>query len=67
MPVRDALLAEHRWLVYALAAVMMLGATAAAVLAGLALRFVVEFLREFGDGCEEDDTQYAEDVPRTPA
>ena len=33
------------WLIYTLAAVMMLGVTAAANLAGLALRFVAKFLR----------------------
>ena len=55
------------WLIYAIAAVMMLAAIAAAVLAGLALRLVAEFLRELGDDREEDDTQHAEDVPRTPA
>jgi hypothetical protein len=55
------------WLVYALAAVMMLGATAAAILAGLALRFVGQFLREFGGGRGKDDIQHVEDVPRTHA
>lgn len=55
------------WLIYAIAAVMMLAAIAAAVLAGLALRLVAEFLREPGDDREEDDTQHAEDGPRTPA
>ncbi len=55
------------WLVYALAALMMLAAIAAAVVAGLALRFVAEFLRRFGDNREEGDTQHAEDGPRTPA
>jgi len=55
------------WLVYALAALMMLAAIAAAVLAGLALRFVAEFLRERGDNHEEGDTQHAEDGPRSPA
>ena len=55
------------WLVYALAALMMLAAIAAAVLAGLALRFVAEFLRELGDNHEEGDTQHAEDGPRSPA
>ncbi len=54
------------WLVYTLAAVMMLGVTAAAILAGLALRFVAKYLREFGGGREEGDAQHAEDVPRTP-
>ncbi len=55
------------WLVYALAALMMLAAIAAAVLAGLALRFVAEFLRELGDNHEEGDTQHAENDPRSPA
>ena len=55
------------WLIYALAAVMMLGAIVAAVLAGLALRLVAEFLREFGDGREEGDTQHAEDGTKTLA
>ena len=55
------------WLVYALAALMMLAAIAAAVVAGLALRFVAEFLRGLGDNREEGDTQHAEDSPRTPA
>ncbi len=54
------------WLIYTLAAVMMLGVTAAAILAGLALRFVGELLRKVGDGREKYDTQHAEDVPRTP-
>ncbi len=40
------------WLVYAMAALMMLAVTAAAILAGLALRFVAKFLRELGDGRE---------------
>ena len=54
------------WLVYALAALMMLAAIAAAVVAGLALRFAAEFLRGLGDNREEGDTQHAEDGPRTP-
>ncbi len=33
------------WLVYAIAGVVMLAAIAAAILAGLALRFVAAFLR----------------------
>ncbi|HLM78861.1 MAG TPA: hypothetical protein VK361_10790 [Rubrobacteraceae bacterium] len=44
------------WMIYALAAVMMLVMIVAAILAGLAVRFVAEFLRELGDGREEDDT-----------
>ena len=55
------------WLVYALGALMMLAAIAAAVLAGFALRFVARFLREAGDGHEEGDTRRAEDGPRTRA
>ena len=55
------------WLIYALAALMMLAAITAAVVAGLALRFVAEFLRGLGDNREEGDTQHAEDGPRTPA
>ncbi len=55
------------WLVYALAALMMLAAIVAAVLAGLALRFVAQFLRGLGDNREEGDTQHAEDGPRSPA
>ncbi|HEY6752926.1 MAG TPA: hypothetical protein VI027_16580 [Rubrobacteraceae bacterium] len=54
------------WLIYTLAAVMMLAMIAAAILTGLALRFVAGFLRELGDGHEEDDTQHAQDSPRTP-
>ena len=44
------------WLIYAVAVVMMLAVIVAAILAGLALRFVAEFLCELGDGREEDDT-----------
>ena len=44
------------WLIYAVAAVMMLAVIVAAILAGLALRFVAEFLRELGHGREEGDT-----------
>ncbi len=35
------------WLIYALAAVMMLVMIVAAILTGLAVRFVAELLREF--------------------
>lgn len=49
------------WMVYALAVVMMLVMIVAAVLAGLALRFVAEFLRELGDGREDDDAQHTQD------
>jgi len=45
------------WLVYAIAAVVMLVVSAAAILAGLALRFVAEFLLELGDGREEGVSQ----------
>ena len=45
------------WLVYAIAAGMMLPVIAVAILAGLALRFVAEFLRELGDGSEEGGAQ----------
>jgi hypothetical protein len=55
------------WLVYALAALMMLAAIAAAVLTGLALRFVAASLRRLGDNREEGNTQHAEVGPRTPA
>ena len=55
------------WLVYAIAAVLMISATAAAVLFGLALRFAAEFLRELGDDREGDDTrQPTDDGPSTP-
>ncbi len=54
------------WLVYAVAAIMMLAAIVAAILAGLALRLAAEFLRELGDGREDSDTQHTESNPRTP-
>ncbi len=44
------------WLIYVLAAVMLLTVTVAAILAGLALRFVAEFLQELGNG-QESSTQ----------
>jgi len=50
-----------------MAGVTMLAATTAAILAGLALRLVAEFLREISDGREEDDTQQVRDDPRNPA
>ena len=53
------------WLVYALAAAMMLTMITAAILAGLALRLAAEFLRELGDGRQEDDARHAEDYPST--
>jgi hypothetical protein len=43
------------WLIYTVAAVMMLAVIVAATLAGLALRFIAEFLRELGDGREIRD------------
>ncbi len=55
------------WLVYALAGIIMLAVIAAAILAGLGLRLVAEFLREFGDGREEGEAQHAEKDPRTPS
>lgn len=55
------------WLIYALATVMMLAVIVAAVLAGLALGLLAEFLRQLGGGREEGDTQHAEDGPRTLA
>ncbi len=54
------------WLVYAVAAIMMLAAIVAAILAGLALRLAAEFLRELVDGREDSDAQHAESNPRTP-
>ena len=43
------------WLIYTVAAVMMLAVIVAAILAGLALRLIAEFLRELGDGREIRD------------
>ena len=54
------------WLIYAVAVVMMLAVIVAAILAGLALRFVAEFLCELGDSREEDNPHQAEDDQRTP-
>lgn len=55
------------WLVYAIAAVIMIAATAGAILFGLALRFVAEFLRELGDGRGGGETQqHTDGGPRTP-
>lgn len=45
------------WLVYAVAAIMMLAAIVAAILAGLALRLAAEFLRELGDSRQEGDAR----------
>ncbi len=41
----------------AIATLVMLAALVAAILAGLAVRFVVEFLRELGNGDKESSTQ----------
>ena len=55
------------WFVYAIAAALIIAATTAAVLFGLALRFVAEFLRELGDDREGSDLrQHADGGPRTP-
>ena len=43
------------WLMYTVAAVMMLAVIVAAILAGLALQLIAEFLRELGDGREIRD------------
>ena len=43
------------WLAYTIAGLMMLTVIVAAVLAGLALRFVAESLRGIGDGSDEVD------------
>jgi hypothetical protein len=53
------------WLIYALAAAMMLTMITAAILAGLVLRLAAEFLRELGDGRQEDDARRAKDSPST--
>jgi hypothetical protein len=53
------------WLVFAVAAVMMLAAIVASILAGLALRLAAEFLRELGDGREDSDARHPENDPRT--
>ena len=53
------------WLIYALAAAMMLTMITAAILAGLVLRLAAEFLRELGDGRQEDDARHVEDNPST--
>ena len=55
------------WLVYAIAAALIIAATTAAVLFGLALRFVAEFLRELGNDPEGGDIrQHADGGPSTP-
>ena len=53
------------WLIFALAAAMMLTMITAAILAGLVLRLAAEFLRELGDGRQEGDARHAEDNPST--
>jgi hypothetical protein len=63
----DGLYEVATWLVYAVAAVMMLAVIAAAVLIGLALRFVAEFLRELGDSREEGNAEHPEVGPRSPS
>ena len=45
------------WVAYTIAALMMLTVIVAAVLAGLALRFVAESLRGLGDGSDEGDAR----------
>jgi uncharacterized protein involved in cysteine biosynthesis len=45
------------WLVYGLAALMLLSAVVGLILAGLALGVVAEFLLELVDGREESETQ----------
>jgi hypothetical protein len=62
----SGLFAVATWLVYAIAAVMMLSVIAAAILAGLGLRLVAEFLRGLDGSREEGDTQHTEDGPRIP-
>jgi len=54
------------WFVYALAAGMILIVIAAAILAGLALRLLAEFLRELGGNHEEGNVQHGEHGPRAP-
>lgn len=54
------------WLIYALAAVVMISAAAAAILLGLALRLVAEFLRELGYSREGDGTpEHNDGRPKT--
>ena len=55
------------WLVYGVAAVVMIAATASAVLFGLALRFVAEFLQELNDDRERGGPpQHTGGEPETP-
>ncbi len=54
------------WLIYALAGIVMLAAVVGAVLIGLALRLVAEFLRGLvGADHDGGDAQRGEDGPRT--
>lgn len=56
------------WLVYAIAAVVMISATAAAILFGLALGVAAQFLQELGSSPEEDSTRRHNDGgPNIPA
>ncbi|MDQ3913014.1 MAG: hypothetical protein M3305_14850 [Actinomycetota bacterium] len=54
------------WLVYVVAALMMLAAIVASILAGLALRLVAEFLRQLGDSREDSDIRHDENDPGVP-
>jgi hypothetical protein len=45
------------WVIYILAAVVMLAAVVGAILCGLALRFVAEFLQGLGEGNQEDSSK----------
>ncbi len=49
----SGLLEAATWVVYVIAAIVMLGAITVAVLAGLGLRLVAEVVREIGEGQEE--------------
>ena len=63
----DALYEVATWLAYAAAAAMLLAVAGAAVLAGLALRLVAEFLRGlFGADHAGGVARDGEDGPRTP-
>jgi HAMP domain-containing protein len=53
------------WLIFALAAAMMLTMITAAILAGLVLRLAAELLRELGDGRQEDDAGTPRTYPST--
>ena len=45
------------WLVYMLAALVMLAAVVVAILSGLALRFVAELLQGLGEGHQEGNSR----------